>query len=50
MFDEHGLNKMKKEVYTMVSMSKPQGVSQAQGYLAKENYYQKNSEIGKFLV
>ena len=32
----------------MVSMSKPQGVSQAQGYLAKENYYQKNSEIGKF--
>ena len=32
----------------MVSMSKPQSVSQAQGYLTKENYYQKNSEKGFF--
>ena len=32
----------------MVSMSKPQSVAQAQGYLTKENYYQKNSEQGFF--
>lgn len=32
----------------MVSMSKPQSVAQAQGYLTKENYYQKNSEKGYF--
>lgn len=32
----------------MVSISKPQSFSQAKGYLEKENYYQKNSEIGYF--
>lgn len=32
----------------MVSMSAPQGSAQAEGYLAKENYYQKNSERGFF--
>ena len=32
----------------MVSMSSPQTVSQAEGYLEKENYYQKNSMLGTF--
>jgi conjugative relaxase-like TrwC/TraI family protein len=32
----------------MVSISKPQKMSQAKGYLEKENYYQKNSELGYF--
>ena len=32
----------------MVSMSSPQTVDQAEGYLEKENYYQKNSMLGTF--
>lgn len=32
----------------MVSMSSPQTVSQAEGYLEVENYYQKNSMLGTF--
>jgi conjugative relaxase-like TrwC/TraI family protein len=32
----------------VLSISKPQKAEQAKGYLEKENYYQKNSEVGYF--
>jgi conjugative relaxase-like TrwC/TraI family protein len=37
-----------KGAVAMISISKPQGASQAKDYLSKESYYQQNSELGQW--